>query len=205
MLEQLFSSQTRVKLLTLFLNNPEKSYYVRELTRRLDERINSIRRELANLESVGILKHQTTDRKLYYAIDTSFYCFKELQQLFMKVKVGPQDRMARELRNVPHLDYALMTGFFTNEPHASTDLLLVGMINRAKVQEIVSSFEQELDREINYTIMDSGEFVYRRDMADLFIAKLVKGAHVLIVDKLPKQSADKVMNIKKLTSFQQKI
>ena len=36
MIEQLFGSKTRVMLLRLFLNNPEKFYYVRELTRNLD-------------------------------------------------------------------------------------------------------------------------------------------------------------------------
>jgi predicted transcriptional regulator len=55
MIEQLFGSKTRVKLLQLFMSNPNRSFYVREITRKIDEQINSVRRELANLLSIGII------------------------------------------------------------------------------------------------------------------------------------------------------
>ena len=56
MVQKLFGSNTRVKLLKLFLFNPNEKYFVRELTRVLDEHINSIRRELENLLSMEIIK-----------------------------------------------------------------------------------------------------------------------------------------------------
>ena len=55
MFEQLFGSKTRVKLLSLFYNNPERPFYVREITRKIDEQINSVRRELQNLLNIGIV------------------------------------------------------------------------------------------------------------------------------------------------------
>ena len=60
MIDSLFGSKTRVKLLHLFLNSPGSSFYVREITRLIDEQINSVRRELANMMSVGII---VADRK----------------------------------------------------------------------------------------------------------------------------------------------
>ena len=65
--EKLFGSKTRAKLLKLFFENPEKSFYVREMTRVIDEQINSVRRELLNLESIGIIKNETFDNKVYYS------------------------------------------------------------------------------------------------------------------------------------------
>ena len=56
MLEQLFGSRTRWKLLKLFLSHKDEAFYIRELTRLTDEKLNSIRRELANLEDWGIIK-----------------------------------------------------------------------------------------------------------------------------------------------------
>jgi len=56
MLEQLFGSQTRVRLLQIFLSNPEEKYFVRELTRNLNSQINAIRRELENLEELGAIR-----------------------------------------------------------------------------------------------------------------------------------------------------
>ena len=60
MIEQLFGSKTRVKLLQLFLANPGRSFYVRELTRKIDEQINSVRRELSNLMELSLQIARTT-------------------------------------------------------------------------------------------------------------------------------------------------
>lgn len=49
-IEKLFGSKTRAKLLRLFFSDMNKSYYVREITRLIEEQINSVRRELINLE-----------------------------------------------------------------------------------------------------------------------------------------------------------
>ena len=78
-LEHLFSSKVRLKLLSLFLLNPDQAYYVRELTRQLSERINSIRRELENLEKLGLLTSKTEDRRKYYQVDKKFEVYNELR------------------------------------------------------------------------------------------------------------------------------
>ncbi len=56
MLEDIFGSKTRVKLLRLFLNNPQQPYYLRELARMLKSQLNSVRREVENLQDIGIIK-----------------------------------------------------------------------------------------------------------------------------------------------------
>lgn len=55
MLGKLFGSQARVKLLKLFLMHPEKKYYIRQIARDLRLQLNSVRRELENLEKFGLL------------------------------------------------------------------------------------------------------------------------------------------------------
>ena len=79
MIDQLFGSKTRIKLLHLFLNNPGKSYYVREITRLIDEQINSVRRELSNMLSVGIIKSSEAENKLYYEVNQKY----EFQSIFV--------------------------------------------------------------------------------------------------------------------------
>ena len=69
MVEQLFGSKTRVKLLSLFFNNPGRPFYVREITRKIDEQINSVRRELANLLSVGLVSSDGSNNRLYYEVN----------------------------------------------------------------------------------------------------------------------------------------
>lgn len=55
MLNKLFGSQARVKILKIFLHHPEKRYYIRQLARDLKLQVNSARRELENLENFGLL------------------------------------------------------------------------------------------------------------------------------------------------------
>src|SRR5436305_11024119 len=82
MIEQLFGSKTRVKLVQLFYGNPNRSFYVREITRKIDEQINSVRRELANLLSIGIISSDTTNNRLYYEVNQSYGYYEPLRIIF---------------------------------------------------------------------------------------------------------------------------
>src|SRR5438132_1273882 len=53
--EQLFGSKVRARLLRLFFENPKEKFFVRELERRIGSHIHAIRRELQNLETLGII------------------------------------------------------------------------------------------------------------------------------------------------------
>src|ERR1700757_56447 len=82
MIDALFGSKTRVKLLHLFLNNPGKAFYVREITRLIDEQINSVRRELSNMLTVGIITSDTADNKLFYEVNQRYEHYVPLRAIF---------------------------------------------------------------------------------------------------------------------------
>ncbi len=81
-MEQLFGSKTRVKLLKLFMSNPNRSFYVREITRKIEEQINSVRRELSNMLGMGIITSDSTNNKLYYEVNQSHEHYEALKLLF---------------------------------------------------------------------------------------------------------------------------
>jgi hypothetical protein len=87
MIEQLFGSKTRVKLLRLFFSNPNRSFYVREITRIVDEQINSVRRELANLLSLGIITSDSSNNKLYYEVNQTCDHYDALRSMFSELVV----------------------------------------------------------------------------------------------------------------------
>src|SRR6266576_4362843 len=82
MIEQLFGSKTRVKLLQLFYSNPDRAYYVREITRKIDEQINSVRRELSNLLSIGIISSDNSNNRLYYEVNQKYEYYQPLREIF---------------------------------------------------------------------------------------------------------------------------
>lgn len=56
MLEQLFGSKTRVRLLRLFLSQQDDAFFVRELTRKVGAQINAVRNELENLVDMDLIE-----------------------------------------------------------------------------------------------------------------------------------------------------
>ncbi len=66
----------------LFYSNPNRSFYVREITRKIDEQINSVRRELSNLLSIGIIVSENTNNKLYYEVNQKFEYYDPLKEIF---------------------------------------------------------------------------------------------------------------------------
>ena len=89
MIEQLFGSKTRVKLLQLFYSNPNRAFYVREITRKIDEQINSVRRELSNLLSIGLITSDATNNRLYYEVDQKYEYYAPLAAIFGGLEVAP--------------------------------------------------------------------------------------------------------------------
>ncbi len=183
-LERLFGSRTRVKLLFLFTNGIRRPYYVRELTRLTKERVNSIRREVENLRRIGLLSTHVRKGKKYYVVNPKFILLEELSRLTAKTGKPLQDRLFEGVRRVGNVKLVLLTGIFTQTRHAPTDLLIVGEVNETNLRGFVSGIEEELGTEINYTVMTSTEFEYRKNMNDNFLREIYKVSHVELLNTL---------------------
>lgn len=186
MLKHLFGSKTRVKLLSLFLANPQKVYYVRELTRKLDERINSIRRELDNLLKLGLLESKRKKRKKYFKVNSEFILFSELRALILKEKTAPASSLTKQIKTIGNIKYALLSGKFVQPITGEVDLFLVGNVNRRKLNKLIKTIEKNYGQEINYTIMTTNEFKYRKDLKDKFLEEILNKKHLIIINKFKK-------------------
>lgn len=191
MLKALFSSMARVKLLKLFLLSDEgKEFFVRELTRELDEQINSIRRELHNLEKIKMLTSKSRNRKKYYKINPSFPVLKEMRSIFQKAESMPV-KILKKIEKMGRLDLLVLTGSFVGEK-GNVDLVVVGKLDKTKLTEYLSSeLGKELKREIKYSVFDREDFFYRLRCKDKFSQDLLLNEKNLIIlnkieDKLEK-------------------
>ncbi|QQR83164.1 hypothetical protein IPJ72_05155 [Candidatus Peregrinibacteria bacterium] len=128
MLKSLFSSNTRIKLLTTFLLNPDQEFFIRELTRKLDEQINSIRRELDNLKKIGLLKSRMRNRKKYFYVNTEYVIFDELKNILLKAMSGEQD-LIKKIAKMGEVDLLILNGVFAGKESA-VDLLVVGELDK---------------------------------------------------------------------------
>lgn len=179
LLKRLFTSNARIKLLSLFLLNPKKEYFVRELTRLLDEQINSVRRELENLKKAGLLRSKTKDRKKYYYVNTNFKLHKELELIFRKTLDHNQE-LAKKIARTGQADLIAFTGIFINK--ASTmpiDVLIVGDVDREGLSELLNK-EVSFDRPVRYSVMGKEDFLYRWRFHDKFLHDILQNHETTI-------------------------
>ena len=189
MIDALFGSKTRVKLLHLFLNNPGKSFYVREITRLVDEQINSVRRELANMLSVGVITSDSADHKLYYTVDQGYQYYAPFHAIFadkiaakavvVKDEVSGWQLLAKQL---PGARVSVAAGILVSGSASVVDLLLVGNVPKKKSEELIRLIEKSVGRELRYSILSYDEFYYRMSVRDKFISDILTNRHVVLVD-----------------------
>jgi hypothetical protein len=189
MIEQLFGSKTRVKLLQLFYSNPNRAFYVREITRKIDEQINSVRRELANLLSIGIISSDTTNNRLYYEVNQQYDYYDPLLAIFGgkaasgKATANVKSAEQTELKSVGNVEVAIFTGQFTRDEQSGVDFLLVGNVNQHKLDKYITELETQEGKEIRYTIMPLNEFEYRRQIKDRFLMGVLGAKKQVLIDK----------------------
>ncbi|QQR55142.1 winged helix-turn-helix transcriptional regulator [Candidatus Peregrinibacteria bacterium] len=185
MLKHLFTSKARVKLLTIFLLKPDEEYFVRELTRELDEQINSVRRELDNLKKMGLLKSRAKNRHKFYSVNKDFVLFNELRRII--IKANPSiDAVIKNIQKMGQLDFLLVSGVFL-EKESPVDLLISGDINKEQLEKYLDTLENQAP--IKFSVLKSDDFLYRLKCQDKFILSLV-------------EDRDNMIAINKLTSGQ---
>jgi len=187
MLEQLFGSKTRTQLLRTFLQNPDASFFVRELTRRLDVQINAIRHELKNLQALGLIETVAVEgkavQKKHFRLKQNSILIPELRALFVKSRVLLEKDMVRRLQAVGRVSYFALTGRFVDRDEAATDILIVGKVDRRKLSDLIRKFEIEFGHEINFTVLDEEEMRYRMDVMDRFLYDVLDQPKLVFVDE----------------------
>jgi len=198
MLEDLFGSKTRVKLLTLFFNHPDSAFYVRGIARELKENINSIRREIINLEKLEIIRlvpfekiaaseneliKDKQENKKYYQVNKIYTLYEELRNLVIKSKLLVDKKLLEKLKEVKGVKLLVLTGVFVGSHNARTDILIMGNVNKDKIRRIIAGMEKNFSSPIRYSIMTQREFNYRNQMTDKFLFEIMEGKHHIVIDK----------------------
>lgn len=185
--EKLFGSKTRAKLLKLFFENPEKSFYVREMTRVIDEQINSVRRELLNLESIGVIKNETFDNKVYYSANAKHPFARPLADIFSKkidttrekdVRETTWEEYCRPVKN--YLKGLIVTNRLPGQD--GIDLLIIGNDRTKKLTRWAEIIEKKQGKPINYVIMSADDFSYRKSVKDRFVEDVLEMEITEIID-----------------------
>lgn len=203
MLEHLFGSKTRVKLLRLFLRNPSEPIFVRELTRRVGTQINAVRRELTNLVKLGLVIEAVVEepvveggkkrpglKRKYYQLNPHFPLLHEISSLILKAQVLLDRRLDKEIAALGDVRYLAFMGAFLQGGAASEaaapaiDLFLVGRVDADGFKELIKEIEAVFGSELNFSILALDEFRYRKELGDRFLHSILEAPKKVLIDRL---------------------
>lgn len=180
-LQSLFSSSVRADVLALLLNNPEEKFYVREIATLLRKNPSGVKRELDNLEKMGILMSKKVANLKYFQADKKSPLYSELKSLIAKSLGVPGALKA--LLKTSTAKIAFIYGPYTeNEEAGSVDLFIVGpsTVSHDKFREI----EERFNKKISTTEMDEKEFNEKKEGKDAVLEKLLSGTKIVLIGKL---------------------
>lgn len=186
MIEVLLSSKIRTKLLTLFLTNPEASFYTREIATKLNVSLGNLQRELVKLRNIGFLESTKETNCCYHRVNKKFPIYHELKSIIFKTTaIG--EVLQRHLKKLGEVKCAFIYGSVAKgkeKGYSDIDLALIGKIDMDVLSNIINKAEKDLCREINYTVFTPEEWDKKRMVKDAFINDLIKNKRIVLLGDL---------------------
>ena len=157
--------------------------------------LNAVRREIANLEKLGIIKLAdqdkiredalNTSKSKYYQINEDSLLYEELRSLISKVQIIEEQELIDQIKEkAGDVKIFALSGVFTEDSDAQVDLFLVGKVKPVVVNRLLKKFEEVLGSPLRYTIMSEREFKERKELGDKFLYNIFESEIISIVDKL---------------------
>lgn len=146
MLKKIFTSKARVKILQFLFFDRQESY-LREIARELKLSSNAVKREIDNLNEVGLIKKE----KNRIILNKKSSILGELKSIFIKTDfiVYPLKELFEKDKKIK---LVCIFGSFAkgdSHPESDIDLLVVGNSGLSEVYKLLKSVEDEIQKEIN--------------------------------------------------------
>lgn len=178
-LSKIFGSKCRAKLLEKFFLEfyawKNEGFHMRGLARDLDEQINSVKRELDNLEELWVLKAKLELRKKIFTVNPHFYLLREFQDIFLK-SYNPLDDIKKFFKSQALLEVVIVNESIKNklfeDGKAILDIFMIGEVDRESFAEFLQSIF--FDKKIKFAIISTEDFFNRLSYGDKLIHNILR-------------------------------
>jgi len=171
------------KILNYFLINPHESLYVNELSRKLFLDKRNLVKKIKELELYGIMTHETRGNLKLYSINTHYPMYKEYRKIIM-ANIGVEEQLKKILHGAKDVKEVYIYGSYARDSmasHSDVDILVIGSISTIALQKLIHRLQNDIDREINATIMSESEFKKRVKNKDPFVGGILKQKHIKVI------------------------
>ena len=179
-LEILFDSSARLKILKYLFRNIDKTIATRVVAEHVQEDISTVRKELKKLEDIGLLKK---DR-----VNSTFEYLYQLRDLVLKSSPAEQRLLVERINKLGRIKFAAIAGILIDKENSdplAVDIFLVGDdLDKRRLTNFLKSLEADVGKEIRFATMEREEFKYRFGMFDRFVRVLLESPHEKLINKL---------------------
>ncbi len=201
-LEKLFGSTARVKIMRLFLFNANEIYDLKEIVKRSQVSVSNARRETRLLERIELIKKKQylkeyekkekgkvviSKKKLSgWQVNSKFIHLNALQNLLIGSIPFNYTDLIQKISRGCRLKLLVVSGVFIREWDTSrVDLLVVGeKLKMPVLESFIRSLEAEIGKEIRYAIFDTSDFQYRVSVCDRLVRDILEYPHERLIDKI---------------------
>ncbi|MBT9536512.1 MAG: winged helix-turn-helix transcriptional regulator [Nitrospirae bacterium] len=181
-LKMLFSSAIRADVLALLLNNPDEKFYVREIANLIRKNPSGVKRELDNLEKMGILLSHRVANLRYFQANKMSPLFSELKNLIDK-SLGLPGALKTIVRLAGAKAAFLYGPYADGEDVGSVDLFIIGASSN-NIGAGLKELEEKFSKKINYTVIDESEYKNRKEKGDVDLEKLLSGKRITLIGRM---------------------
>ena len=189
---KLFGSQCRVKILEKFIleqafcKKESVGFFIREICRDIDEQINSVRRELLNLEELKILHSREQNKKKFYYLNKDCPIRGELMDIFIK-NYDCVEAIKTFFKGKKGLDLITINqdiqNFGVERSNNIVDIFIIGEIDKIEFNNFLA--KTFFGKKIKYAIMSKEDFTHRIEYGDKLVFNILhqKGT-IFLKDRL---------------------
>ena len=173
-----------ILLLSLLYNNTEKSFYLREIARKIGMGAGTVQRELSKLVAADLVIRQKNGKQVYYRANIKSRVFNEIRGLIIKT-FGMADIIRDAITPLSiKIDYAFIYGSQTDgtaTTDSDIDLMVVGKVGEMELHKAIGMAEGKLDKAINYSLFTLKEFIRRKKQKKGFVDRIVAGKKIMLI------------------------
>ncbi len=205
-LGKLFSSNALVKIMRLFLSNPEQAFENKDIVERSKVTNSSLRTEIAILKSIGFVKKKVFYKEIVsktktkktkkparvrkkkvqgWTLNSEFPYLHSLRNLLLNSELVNRKNTVDKIKTIGSIKLVVLSGVFLGEDASRVDILIVGdKMSKNKLNSVLKIIESEIGKELEYAVMETKEFNYRLGMYDKFIRDILDYPHEKLIDKI---------------------
>lgn len=184
-LSRIFGSETKVKMMKLFIFNEEHVFSTKDISNRTKSDLGKVRREISNLEKMGLIRRRVSRGKHGFVLNNQFAYIKQLRAFLIDVEPLQPREVVKKIAKSGSVKLIVTSGIFLQDPESRADLLVVGdSVKKAKLENIIKSVEAEVGKELRYAFFSTDEFRYRMSMYDKLVRDILDYPHRVLLDKL---------------------